>query len=84
MNNNQERVQQVKELMHKHMPQNYNLNYVVLLIWESPFGNLDHRSAAFEEYTDAELYAEALEQKYKKLGLVHTVYMLDNSSYKVI
>jgi len=54
----------------------YPAKHRVLILWRAEgFTELEHRSAAFEEYFDAQTYAKSLCDKYLSLNLPFTVYL---------
>lgn len=46
-----------------------------LVIWISPFGNLDHRVGFFPDYIDCEGYAKFLKKSYENLDMTYEVYV---------
>ena len=66
-----------------HRVSKYPVRHVVLLIWKSPLGDyLDYRSGAFEEYCEAEEFAEFLKQKYIKMGMNFQIYFDESLWHK--
>lgn len=54
---------------------NYPIKYVVVIVWISPFGNLEHRSGAFEEYMEAEEFVRHLKDKYDSMNITYSIYI---------
>ena len=46
----------------------------VILFWKDPFGAFNERVAYFEDFTFAYVYAEELEDKYKKFDFPFLLY----------
>lgn len=66
-----------------HRVSKYNVRHVVLLIWKSPIGDyLDQRSGAFEEFCEAEMFAELLKQKYTQMKMDFQIYLDECLWYK--
>ena len=76
---------EVNQLIKDNQPENYNLKWVVLLVWESPISNiLEHRTGAFDSYIEADMFARHLDSRYKELNLVHSVYIIGNGQMTFI
>ena len=74
-----------KEILWNNRPANYNLRMVVIVIWKSPMTNAwDCRTAGFDDWTDAMLYAEQLKKQYKALNVKNEVYILSDNGYSII
>ena len=54
----------------------FDSEYVVLIMWDGILTeNVEHRSAAFEEYADAEEYAKWMLAKYKDMNIDVNIYI---------
>ena len=74
---------EVVKIFMDHKMNKYNIRHVILLIWKSPLGDyLDYRSGAFEDYCEAEDFAEFLKQKYTKMGMNFQIYFDEWLWYK--
>lgn len=66
----------IRKVFHSIFDGAYPDRHRVLLMWKGPIaGELCHRSAAFEEYTDAELYALSLKDRYLTMGFPFVIYL---------
>lgn len=65
----------VEDIYKKFFTTMYNAKHIVLIVWESPFGNIEYRSGAFEEMAEASFYADALESSYFNKGMKYTIYV---------
>lgn len=68
-------LRRAKELYSDVFDKAYPAKHRVLLLWRSPlFNELEHRSAAFEDYTEARLYADGLKEAYMNNGYPFVLY----------
>lgn len=49
--------------------------FLVFVVWEGPFGELNYRSGYFEEYTEACFFRDYLEDTYSKYEFAYCVYL---------
>ena len=63
------KAEQAKELNKQYFDGQYPGKYVVLVVWDDPVvkGALSHRSACFEEFFEADMFAQALKKEYSKM-----------------
>lgn len=76
---------EIRQIISDYQPNNYKNFVTVLLVWESPLTNaIEKRSGCFEEYTEAEMFGSMLKEKYSKLNMKFSVYLIANGCYKLV
>ena len=80
------KAEQAKELCKDYFGRQYLGKHVVLVVWDDPIvkGALSHRSGCFEEFFEAELFAQALKEEYSKMVCEEGVTKLPKGSHATI
>ena len=57
-------------------PKGYDARHIVVVLWRGPItGSLSTRSGAFDDHTEAEIFAKGLAQQYRDYKFPFAVYM---------
>lgn len=76
---------EIRKLISDYQPCNYKNLITVLLIWESPITNIiENRSGCFDDYTEAEMFGTMLKEKYSKMNMKFSVYLIMDGYFKLI
>ena len=54
--------------------------YNVVIFWKGPFGGLNKRTGFFEEYLEAEEFADHLNKIYRDMDMPYVIYLTDGNS----
>lgn len=53
----------------------YEVKHIVLIIWKDPFDMYSHRSGAFDDYVEATIFANMMNEFYCDTDFAYTIYI---------